>query len=237
MYERDELLAVLTRTPDEMPQFEGDLDRVVRRARSRRGRRIALQGSVGAVIAVGVVAPMLLLAGVIGGRSSGGLLDGSSGQPQKLIRWYEPSDSMDPTIKVGETVLVDTKAYRSGRLQYPATGDLVLFKVSIQGQEVQMVKRVIGLPGQLVVIRGGVVFVDGRRLPEPYLNEQKDPADYGPFKVGANMLFVAGDDRINSNDSRQGLGQIPIGAVIGKVIGRSSVPGGPPPTATAVSVP
>jgi signal peptidase I len=235
MYERDESLAVLTRTPPEIPEFHADLDLVVRRARSRRTRRFALQGSIGAVIAVGVLAPLLLLAGVIGG-GSGRYLDGSGNPAQKLIRWYEPSGSMDPTIKMGETVLVDTNAYHSGRIQYPATGDLVLFKVTIHGQEFEMVKRVIGLPGQVIVIRAGVVFVDGRRLAEPYLNEQKDLADYGPFKVGGSRVFVAGDNRIDSNDSRHDMGQILIGAVIGKVVGRSPVPG-TPPTAPAVPGP
>ena len=213
MFEHDETLAVLTRTPVEIPEFHADLDQVVRRARSRRSRRIAVQGSVGAVIAVGVLAPLLLLAGVIGGGDSGRSLDGTP--PQKLIRWYEPSGSMDPTIKVGETVLVDTNGYRFGRL--PRTGDLVLFSEG----GCPLVKRVIGLPGQVVLITHGVVFVDGRRLSEPYLNSEVDPADYGPFTVAPGRVFVAGDNRINSRDSRVGMGQIPIADLLGKVVGPS----------------
>jgi signal peptidase I len=235
MFERDESLALLTRTPDEMPRFDGELDRVARRARTRRRRRLVLQGSVGVVIAVGVVAPMLLLAGVIGGPSSGGFLDGSSGQPRNLIRWYEPSASMDPSIKVGETVLVDTNAYKFGRL--PQTGDMVLFTFTAEGQESEFVKRVIGLPGQVILIRHGVVFVEGHQLQEPYLNRTPDPADYGPYTVEAASVFVLGDNRFNSNDSRGSLGQIPLETLLGKVVGRSSVPGGPPPTASVVSVP
>jgi signal peptidase I len=215
MYERDESLAVLTRTPGEIPEFRADLDHVVRRARSRRSRRLMIQGSVGAVIAVGVLAPLLLLAGVLGGGGSGQFLDGSGNPAQKLIRWYEPSGSMDPTIKVGQSVLVDTNAYRFGRL--PQTGDLVLFSES----DCQMVKRVIGLPGQVVVITHGAVFVDGRRLAEPYLNSEADPADYGPFTVAPSRVFVAGDNRINSRDSRVGMGQIRIADLLGKVVGPS----------------
>jgi signal peptidase I len=230
MYEREESLAVLARTPAEIPEFPADLDRVVRRARSRRGRRIALQGSIGAVIAVGVIAPLLLLAGVFGGTPRRSL-EGSGTKPVKLIRWYEPSGSMDPTIKVGETVMVDTNAYRFGRL--PQTGDLVLFSES----DCQMVKRVIGLPGQVIVITHGVVFVDGRRLDEPYLNSEVDPADYGPFKVAPSRVFVAGDNRINSRDSRIGMGQIRIADLLGKVVGRSSERGSSSCAAGTVSVP
>jgi signal peptidase I len=231
MYEREESLAVLARTPAQIPEFPADLDRVVRRARSRRGRRIALQGSIGAVIAVGVVGPLLLLAGVIGGGTPGRSLGGSANRPQKLIRWYEPSGSMDPTIKVGETVLVDTNAYRFGRL--PHTGDMVLFSES----DCQMVKRVIGLPGQVLVITHGVVFVDGRRLAEPYVNSEVDPADYGPFAVAPSRVFVAGDNRINSRDSRIGMGQIRIADLLGKVVGRSSERGSSSCAAGTVSVP
>lgn len=229
MYERDESLAVLTRTPAGIPEFHADLDHVVRRAGSRRTRRFVLQGSVGAVIAVGVLGPLLLLAGVIGGRS-GQFLPGPGNPPQKLIRWFEPSGSMDPTIREGDTVLVDTNAYRFGRL--PQTGDMVLFSES----DCQMVKRVIGLPGQIVVISQGVVFVDGRRLAEPYLNSEADPADYGPFKVAPSRVFVAGDNRINSRDSRNGMGQIRIVDLLGKVVGPSPERGSSSCSA-AVSVP
>jgi signal peptidase I len=231
MSERDESLAVLTRTPVEIPEFHADLDHVVRRARARRTRRFAIQGSVGTVVAVGVLAPLLLLAGVIGGGSSGQFLDGSGKPPQKLIRWYQPSGSMDPTIKVGKSVLVDTNAYRFGRL--PQTGDLVLFSES----DCQMVKRVIGLPGQVVVITHGVVFVDGRRLAEPYLNSEVDPADYGPFTVAPSRVFVAGDNRINSRDSRNSMGQIRIADLLGKVVGPSPERGSSSCSAGTVSVP
>jgi signal peptidase I len=76
------------------------------------------------------------------------------------------------------------------------------------------IKRVIGLPGETVWAKGGHVYVDGRQLDEPYLTQTT--ADFPKTKVPANSLFVMGDNRGNSLDSRFGLGFIPIDKVIGK---------------------
>lgn len=233
MFEPDDALAVLERTPQHLPAFEPNLEVVTRRAQRRKVRRLSLQSVVGGLVAAGVVLPLLALTGVIGGRST--VMPGAGGAPQRLVRWYEPSESMDPTIKVGETVLVDTNAYADGRL--PRTGDLVLFRFTDAGQRFESVKRVIGLPGQTVEIHGGVVFVDGRRLDEPYLHGHEDPADYGPFLVQADRVFVAGDNRINSNDSRHAMGQIPIADLLGEVVGRSDEPGQPQLPATEAGPP
>jgi signal peptidase I len=75
---------------------------------------------------------------------------------------------------------------------------------------------VIGLPGEVVEIRGGRLLVDGARVPEPYLTGPPDTRDYPPTTVPAGSLFVLGDNRLNSNDSRFGLGFVPIDKVIGR---------------------
>lgn len=77
-------------------------------------------------------------------------------------------------------------------------------------------KRVIGLPGETVELRGGDVFVDDVRVPEPYLQGPPDTQPYGPVEVPVDALLVLGDNRTNSNDSRFGLGFIPGDKVIGR---------------------
>jgi signal peptidase I len=140
------------------------------------------------------------------------------GHPMKLIEYYEPSEAMDPTIRVGDVVQVDTNAYLFGRT--PELGDIVLFRHRSQGQTFQLLKRVIGLPGQTIEIQRGVVSIDGQKLVELYLNSEQDLHDYGPYVVEPGHLFVLGDNRFNSNDSRfSSIGQVALTDVIGKVVG------------------
>ena len=73
------------------------------------------------------------------------------------------------------------------------------------------IKRVIGLPGETVELRNGKLFVDGEQIDEPYLHGPVDTRDYGPVTVPEGKLFVLGDNRLNSNDSRFGLGFVPHG--------------------------
>ena len=77
------------------------------------------------------------------------------------------------------------------------------------------IKRVIGLPGETVELRDGRLFVEGpdpRALPEGAV----DTRDYGPVRVPEGALFVLGDNRLNSNDSRFGLGFVPVDKVVGR---------------------
>jgi signal peptidase I len=78
------------------------------------------------------------------------------------------------------------------------------------------IKRVIGLPGETVELRDGRLFVDGTRIHEPYLKGAVDTREYGPVRVPKGALFVLGDNRLNSNDSRFGLGFVPVDKVVGR---------------------
>jgi signal peptidase I len=78
------------------------------------------------------------------------------------------------------------------------------------------IKRVIGLPGDTVELRDGKLYVDGDPVAQPYLSGEQDLRDFGPTTVPAASLFVLGDNRLNSNDSRFGLGFVPQDRVIGK---------------------
>ncbi|TMK20657.1 MAG: signal peptidase I [Actinobacteria bacterium] len=214
MHDDDQALAVLTRTPADAPAFTGDLDGVVRRGRSLRRRKRAGRAAMAVALTVAVGAPLVWLGGHLAG-SGGHAPVGAA--PKKLIKYVMPSGSMDPTVKIGDVVLIDTYAFAFGRA--PETGDVVLFRWRTDGQTFDLLKRVIGLPGESIEIRNGVVSIDGRRLVEPYLNRHDDLKDYGPFLVRPGHVFVLGDDRINSNDSRFGVGQVRFGDLIGKMVG------------------
>jgi signal peptidase I len=85
-------------------------------------------------------------------------------------------------------------------------------------EDEDFIKRVIGLPGEIVEIRNHRVYVDNRRIPEPYLTAaaRSSMPDFGPVQVPGDALFVMGDNRPHSNDSRAGLGFIPLDKVVGE---------------------
>jgi signal peptidase I len=214
MLDDEATLDVLARTPPDIPAFSPWLEGVIRRGRILRRRRVAGRAVLGTALVAAIGAPLLLLSGLLKGPS----VPTGDGHPVKLITYSMPSEAMEPTVKIGGVVLVDTNAYRFGGA--PQLGDIVLFEWHTDGQTFKLLKRVIGLPGQTVDIhRGGVVFVDGRPLVEPYLNHTRDSRAFGPILVEPGHLFVLGDNRINSNDSRFAVGPVPMTNVIGKVVG------------------
>lgn len=125
-----------------------------------------------------------------------------------------PSDSMRPTLRTHDQIFVDKLAYQLGE---PARGDLVVFDVA--GHRDAYVKRVVGLPGEVVTMRAGRADVGGRALDEPYATVP--PLDPGlvveaqRFEVPEGHLFVLGDNRMNSKDSRD-WGAISRARVIGR---------------------
>lgn len=148
--------------------------------------------------------------------------------------FYIPSGSMEPTLQPGDRVLVRKILYE------PQRGDVIVFsdpqgrpgpERGIAGgflhwlseglgfarpEHEDFIKRVIGLPGETVELRNGRLYVDGVRVREPYLEPPQDTRDYGPEQVPEGALFVLGDNRLNSNDSRFGLGFVPVDKVIGR---------------------
>jgi signal peptidase I len=153
--------------------------------------------------------------------------------------FFIPSPSMIPTLRPGDRILVNRLAYRFGDIQ---RGDVVVFSdpsaahdrgtlstilhFLVEGigvarpQDEDFVKRVIGLPGDTVEVSNGRVFVNGRALIEPYLNLPTDSRSFGPVTVPPGDLFVMGDNRLASADSRfpppEGLGYVPIDHVVGR---------------------
>jgi len=124
-----------------------------------------------------------------------------------------PSSSMEPTLMISDRVLVNRFIYR---FTEPRADDIVVF-VSPEEGNLDLIKRVVAVAGQRVDIRDGVVFVDGERRIEPFVN-QAYPDHYSSDEtvtVPAGAVFVMGDNRANSKDSRY-IGSQPVTRILGK---------------------
>jgi signal peptidase I len=159
--------------------------------------------------------------------------------------FFIPSESMVPTLRTGDRILVCRICTRIGGVH---RGEIVVFSdphpgpgqqrgpvaaffhwlaegVGVaQPENPDYVKRVIGLPGDTVELRSGTLYVNGSKVSEPYLNQPPDTRSFGPITVPAGMLFVLGDNRLHSGDSRfkppEGLGYVGENRVIGQVFVR-----------------
>jgi signal peptidase I len=120
-----------------------------------------------------------------------------------IVFLYQPvkveGTSMAPLLSDQERIFINKFVYRFEPIQ---RGDVVVFWYPLDHSK-SFIKRVIGLPGELVEIRQGTVYVDGKIVPEPYVPRQyEDLSDFGPVRVDKDKYFVMGDHRISSNDSR-----------------------------------
>ena len=118
-------------------------------------------------------------------------------------------DSMEPSLIDGQFVVVNKLAYS---LQDPERGDIVVFRFPLNPDR-RFIKRIIGLPGDLVQVNNGEVFINGNLLSEPYLSAP--PAYNDRWEVGRSEVFVLGDNRNNSSDS-QNWGALALQDIIGK---------------------
>lgn len=122
-----------------------------------------------------------------------------------LIRTFlfEPirvdGESMCDTLQNGEIMLVTKPEYLTGD---PQRGDVVICKYP--GRTENFVKRVMGIPGDVIEIRSNVVYRNGEALDEPYLTPERNDNGFSmaPFTLGDDEYFVMGDNRDNSHDSR-----------------------------------
>jgi signal peptidase I len=155
--------------------------------------------------------------------------------------FYIPSGSMIPQLNVGDRVVVSKVAYH---LHDPRRGDIVVFDAPpgapgaqakkrsgagrivrevfeaigvLQPSTEEYIKRIIGLPGETVEGKNGHVYVNGQELVEPYLPAGDVTNDFAPVVVPKGDLWVMGDNRTNSSDSRV-FGPIKRDTVVGRAI-------------------
>jgi signal peptidase I len=151
--------------------------------------------------------------------------------------FYIPSASMRPTLVEDDRIVVEKLSYRFGD---PSRGDVVVFagedrfSTTVNESGVQrvirgvgqflgvvpvdardLVKRIIGLPGDVVELHDGVVSVNGVELDEPYAALDNDD---GRWEVPEGQVFVMGDNRSNSADSRSSLGFVDMDDIVGRAI-------------------
>ncbi len=120
-------------------------------------------------------------------------------------------DSMVPTLANGEYIIISRLSYRFGT---PQRGDIIVFHPPLSPQE-EYIKRIIGLPGDEVRIEQGQIYINGQHLSESYIHQQW--VSNGSWRVPAGQVFVLGDNRNNSQDSRS-WGTVSMDAVVGKAI-------------------
>ena len=122
--------------------------------------------------------------------------------------------SMQPTLYESQRLILEKVSYY---LHPPQRGDIVVFYLENLGPE-PLIKRVIGLPGEAIAIRDGHVLIDGKVLDEPYLHQGTYP-DMAPTLVADKTIFVMGDNRGESYDSRY-FGLVPFSAIRGRAVVR-----------------
>ena len=121
---------------------------------------------------------------------------------------------MLPTLENGQRIIVNKFAYHFRHIK---RGEIVVFYYPLDPDE-SFIKRVIALPGDLVEINNGYVYINGEKLDEPYIvRKYRDPEDISEIQIQPGHYFVLGDHRNGSNDSRAGW-QVPQRYIYGKAV-------------------
>ena len=128
-----------------------------------------------------------------------------------------PTGSMIPTLMIGDRLLVDRVTYR---FRAPVRGEIVVFDSVVDNKD--YVKRLIGLPGEHIQIKDGIVYANGKEVFFAGVNVQQDSpssdlANMGPIKIPQGHYFMMGDNRNNSRDSRF-WGTVPRQNIFGKAL-------------------
>lgn len=117
------------------------------------------------------------------------------------FRFVVQGSSMEPSLRAGDFLLVSRAHLLFGE---PQRGAILIFRTNAQGNDL-LIKRLVGLPGETLEFRSGQVYINGRRLAEPYLLEacSQQQCANSLWQLGADEYFLLGDNRNNSRDSRR----------------------------------
>ena len=128
--------------------------------------------------------------------------------------FYIPSESMLPTLEVNDFILVNELIYD---FTDPSRGDIVVFHPppTYTGDKTDLIKRVVGVENDVIEVKEGHLFLNGVKIQENFILDTMDGA-YGPTTVKKGHVFVMGDNRNNSRDSRFSLGQVPFQNIVGR---------------------
>lgn len=128
--------------------------------------------------------------------------------------FFIPSSSMEPTLLPGDRVLVSKLSYRFGTAE---VGNVIVFIApdAAAAPETDFIKRIMGTPGMKLQEINGRMYVDGKLKDEPYTRDDNPTASFGPATVSPGKVFVMGDNRANSKDSRY-FGAIKEESLLGK---------------------
>ena len=141
-----------------------------------------------------------------------------------ILAFFKPiivqQESMQPNFYSGDYLITSRKAYRL--FGQPERGDVIVFKSHLydeKGKQKNLIKRIIGLPGDTVEIKNGDVYINGELLQEEYVAEQGLSGEMEAVTVPEGRLFVMGDNRRVSQDSRSPeVGTIEMDSIVGKVV-------------------
>jgi signal peptidase I len=128
---------------------------------------------------------------------------------------YIPSESMTPTLQVGDRIIIEKLSYR---FRAPQRGNIVVFRATSElrsrNLKDDLIKRIIGLPGDTILIQSGKLFINDKQVAEAYLQDLPD-YNYGPATVPQDQYFVLGDNRSHSYDSHL-WGFLPRQSLVGR---------------------
>jgi signal peptidase I len=180
-----------------LPGEESPTTGVRAEARRRRRRRAVIEWLIVLVIALGVAVLMRTFV---------------------VQTFYIPSGSMEPTLNIGDRILVDKLSYH---LHAVHRGDIIVFArppgETLEPGVNDLVKRVIGLPNESISAQNGQVYINGKPLKEPWLPKGVVTDDFGPVHIPPGYYFVMGDNRSFSSDSRV-FGPISGSLIVGRVV-------------------
>ncbi|ODT79101.1 signal peptidase I [bacterium SCN 62-11] len=127
--------------------------------------------------------------------------------------YYIPSGSMIPTLEIKDYILVNELQYRFTK---PARGDVAVFHppATYHGNKEDLIKRVVGIEGDTISVKGGQLYRNGVKVEEPFIKEPIRE-DFAEIRVGAGRCFMMGDNRNDSFDSRF-WGDVPYDHYVGK---------------------